>query len=146
MNRYLARLLAEKSETPLPEAPSKPSKILSGGDEMVFEGFEGDQGSRVSENSSPDVPRLRTALEVILDRFPGAEIVSLCCYDLRDHSQLEPLNTAGHLASTCAQCRDQDGRAARWLDKRWNAVVWLHTECRRHWLARDKFPIMSAVK
>jgi hypothetical protein len=77
---------------------------------------------------------LPAPLEAILDRFPGAEIVSLCRYDVPDHSQLEPLAPAGHVPGTCAQCRD--GSARRWLDRRRNVIVWLHLECRRHYWLR----------
>jgi hypothetical protein len=77
-------------------------------------------------------------LEAILDRFPGAEIASLCRYDVPSSSQLEPLAPAGRTLGICAQCHDQDGKAVRWLDRRRSVIVWLHAECRRHyWLARE---------
>jgi hypothetical protein len=86
----------------------------------------------------PPALRLSAPLEAILARFPGAEVVRLTRYDVPDHSQLEPLAPAGHVLGICAQCRDQDGMARRWLDRRRNVVVWLHLECRRHyWLTGE---------
>jgi hypothetical protein len=101
------KLKIRAREIRLPEAPSKSSK-----------------------------PVLPAALEAILARFPGTEIVSVRRYDLPEPSQLEPLAMADHPPDVCAQCRDPDGLALRWLDRRQNIVVWLHKECRRHYLDR----------
>src|SRR5262249_8029567 len=79
-------------------------------------------------------PAILASLEAILARFPGSEIIGVRRYDLPDHAQLEPLHMAGRQPGTCVQCRDPDGAAVWWLDRRRNAVVWLHTECRRYWL------------
>jgi hypothetical protein len=78
-------------------------------------------------SSSTSLP---ATIETILDRFPGTEIIRVTRYDLPDW--LVPLDMAGQ-PGLCAQCRDPDGMAVRWLDRRRFATVWLHPECRRHW-------------
>jgi hypothetical protein len=88
--------------------------------------------SKIQSSATRSFP---ASLETILARFPGSEIVSVHRHGLPGYSQFEPLDMTGHHRGTCVQCRDPDGMALRWLDRRRSAVVWLHPECRRHYLA-----------
>jgi len=122
----------EKSEAP-PAKVAKAAKV-SEADDLTLAGLATLAGGTFQNQKFR--LGLPASLEAILARFPGSEIVSVTRYDVPGPSELEPLDTAGRESGVCAQCRDPDGQATRWLDRRRNVVVWLHSECRRHYWAR----------